>query len=448
MDYDIVIIGSGPAGYVSAIRAGQLGMKVAIIEKNKIGGMCLNWGCIPSKSMIESAKFFRKIKNDASKFGIAGIDKKQLSFDYEKAIQRANSIVRRLSKGVEFLLKKNNVEIIIGEGKIIDGNSVSANNRLLSTKNIMISTGSRFKPITENLEFETNIYDFYEMKNIPDNIVIYGYDAPSIEVAQMLSFINKNVTLLVPDKKFLPMADEYLADYADKLLKKEKINIILNAQRDKLKVEKNKITVNGQEIEYDLLVNLSNREGIIPLSDVKFETKDGFLVTNDNLQTNIPSVYAVGDVNGKSRFAHISSAQGLFVINKINGVNETLDFEKYPLNMYTHPEIAQIGKTEQQLQAQGIDYKVSDFSLTANGKALAEGNNEGIIRILSENKYGEVMGIQIVADHATDMISEAAAYLQLESTVFDVAKTVHAHPTISEAFMEAGFDAFNQAIHK
>lgn len=446
MDYDIVIIGSGPAGYVSAIKAGQLGMKVAIIEKNKIGGMCLNWGCIPSKSVIESAKFFRKIQKDASKFGIVGIDKKQLSFDYKKALQRASSIVRRLSKGVEFLLNKNKVEIITGEARIVNGNSVSVNNRLLTTKNIMISTGSKFKPISA--EFETNIYDFYEMKEMPENIVIFGYDAPSVEVAQMLSFIDKKVTLLVPHDSIMPMADEFLVDYAHKLLEKEIINIVFGATVDKLKVEKDKIFVDNQEISYDLFVNIGNREAVIPTSDMKIETTDGFIKTNEDLKTNISTIYAVGDVNGKSRFAHISSAQGLFVINKLNGVNEELNFEKYPLNMYTYPEIAQIGKTEQQLKADNVDYKVSDFSLTANGKALAEGNNEGIIRILSENKYGEVLGVQIIADNATDMISEAAAYIQLESTIYDVANTVHAHPTISEAFMEAGFEAVDKAIHK
>ena len=448
MEYDIIIIGSGPAGYVSAIRAGQLGMKVAVIEKNKIGGMCLNWGCIPSKAMIESAKFYRKISKDAAKFGIAGIDKKQLSFDYKKAIIRGNSIVKRLSKGVEFLLSKNKVDIIIGEAKIIGENSVSVNNRLLSTKNIMISTGSKFTSITDNQEFETNIYDFYEMKEMPENIVIYGYDAPSVEIAQMLSFIDKNVTLLVPNNTIMPMADDFLVDYANKLLQKEKIDIIFNATRDKIKVDKDKITIDNQDINYDLFVNLSNRQGIIPESEINIETQNGFIKTNKDLQTNIPSIFAVGDVNGISRFAHIASAQGLFVINKLNGITEELKSEKYPLNMYTYPEIAQIGKTEQQLKKEKIEYKISDFSLNANGKALAEGNNEGIIRILSETRYGEVLGVQIIADNATDMISEAAAYIQLESTIYDVAKTVHAHPTISEAFMEAGFDAVDFAIHK
>ncbi len=448
MDYDIIIIGSGPAGYVSAIRAGQLGMKVALIEKSRVGGLCLNWGCIPSKAMIESAKFYRRVVKDAAKFGIDGIDRKKISFNYKKAMIRAGSIVKRLTKGIEFLLKKNNVDLILGEGKILDQNNVSVNNRLLSTRYILIATGSTFKPVTEGREYETTIQQFYEMQEMPERIVIYGYDAPSVEVAQMLAFIDRKVTLLVPAETIMPLADDFLKDYALKLLKKEKVDVVLGATRDKIKVEQGKVTFDDRVIEYDLLVNLSDRKAVLPDMDIELKQEGGFLWTNDNLQTSVENIFAAGDVNGKSRFAHISSAEGLFVINWINGIHRDLDFSKFPLNMYTHPEMAQIGKTEQQLQAEGIDYKVSEFSLSANGKALAEGSNEGVVRILSEKKYGEVLGVQIVADDATDMISEAAAYLQLESTIYDVASTVHAHPTISEAFMEAGLEAVDKAIHK
>ncbi len=448
MDYDIIIIGSGPAGYVSAIRAGQLGMKVALIEKNRVGGLCLNWGCIPSKAMIESAKFYRRVVKDAAKFGIEGIDRKKISFNYTKAMNRANSIVKRLTKGIEFLLKKNNVEVIPTEAKILDEHNVSAGNRLLSTRYILIATGSTFKPITPEREYETSIQQFYEMEEMPERIVIYGYDAPSVEVAQMLAFIDRKVTLLVPNDTIMPLADDFLKDYALRLLKKEKVNVILGATRDKIKVEKGKITFADEFIEYDLLLNLSNRQATLPQMDIDLRMDGDFLWTNDNLQTSVDNIFAAGDVNGKSRFAHISSAEGLFVIKWISGVKKELDFTKFPLNMYTHPEMAQIGLTEQQIKEQGIDYKVSEFSLSANGKALAEGSNEGVVRILSETKYGEVLGVQIVADDATDMISEAAAYLQLESTIYDVASTVHAHPTISEAFMEAGLEAVDKAIHK
>ncbi|MBN2890376.1 MAG: FAD-dependent oxidoreductase [Bacteroidales bacterium] len=448
MQYDIIIIGSGPAGYVSAIRAGQLGMKVAIVEKEAVGGMCLNWGCIPSKSMIESAKLYQKILKDALKFGIEGIDKKQLSFNYKKASQRANSIVKRLTKGVEFLLNKNKVEIVIGEAKIVNGNAVSVNNRLLETKNIMISTGAKFEHLHKSLKKEVSVKEFFELSEMPDNVLVFGYDAPSIEITQMLSMIDKNVTLLVPDEKIMPMADDFLVDYMNKILIKNKVKIHTNIDFSNLDINEESVKIGEEEIPYDLIVNLGKRQAVVPKSDIKIELENSFIKTDDNLRTNISSIFAVGDVNGKSRFAHIASAEGLFVINSLNGVKAELEFEKYPLNMYTVPEMAQIGKTEQKLKKEGIDYKISEFSLAANGKALAEGNNEGVIRILSENKYGEVLGVQIVAEHATDLISEASAFLQLESTVYDVAKTVHAHPTISEAFMEAGFEGVDFAIHK
>ncbi len=448
MNYDIIIIGSGPAGYVSAIRAGQLGMKVAIIEKEKIGGMCLNWGCIPSKAMIESAKLYRKIQKDAVKFGITGIDKKQLSFNYAKAVQRANSIVTRLTKGVEFLLKKNSVEIEIGEGKIIDAQTVSLNNRTLKTRNIILATGTRFVPVSQDAATEISVKDFFAMKEIPDKIAVYGYDAPSLEIAQMLAMIDKEVTLLVKDDNFMPLADNFLVDYAKKIFKNEKIRVITDLKDTKIQLGEKRITIGDKTVEYDLILNVSNREAVLPPMEISMEMGDGFVKTDENLETSVPGIYAIGDVNGKSRFAHVASAEGLFVVNALNGIKGKMEFEKYPLNMYTHPEMAQIGKTTQQLTDEGVDFKISEFSLAANGKALAEGNNDGMVRILSEKKYGEVLGVQIVAEHATDMISEAAAFLQLESTVYDVAHTVHAHPTVSEAFIEAGFEGVDQAIHK
>ncbi len=448
MKYDIVIIGSGPGGYVSAIRAGQVGMKVALIEKDVIGGMCLNWGCIPSKAMIESAKLFQRILKDAVKFGIEGIDKKLISFNYTKAHQRSNSIVKRLTKGVEFLLKKNNVDIIIGQGKIINKNSVSVNNRLLETENIMISTGAKFISVNSALENVVTIKEFFALKEIPAKIIIFGYDAPSVEIAQMLAMLNKEVYLFVPNDRIMPMADRFLSDYMLKILNKNKVKVFTNVDFENLKFDKKIVEIADERIEYEMIVNLGQREAIIPEMEIDLEMEKGFIRTDLDLRTNYPNIYAVGDVNGKSRFAHIASAEGLFVINSLKGVKSELEFEKYPLNMYTVPEMAQIGKTEQELEELNVDYKISEFSLAANGKALAEGTNEGLVRILSENKYGEVLGVQIVADHATDLISEAAAFMQLESTVYDVAKTVHAHPTISEAFMEAGFEGADMAIHK
>jgi len=450
MKFDVIIIGSGPAGYVAAIRAGQVGLKTAIIEKGKIGGMCLNWGCIPSKALIESAKLFRRISKDASKFGIDGVDKKNLSFNYSKAVKRADTIVTRLTSGVEFLLKKNGVEIIKGVAKITSKNTVTVENRSLEADNIIIATGANSPKPEKTIDVLVDVHELFTDREIPENIVVAGYDAVAVELAQLFETLGKKVTLVSSTDHLIPLADPYLFEYLKKTFKKEKIQIIYNTSlTDLIKgYANNKIEVNGASVKCEMLINASPRKAIIPAMDIDIEFNNDFIKTDEDCQTSVSQVYAVGDVNGKSRFAHIGSAQGMHVVNKIKGVKQKLDLKKYPINMYSIPEMAQIGFTEPELKEQGSDYKVSEFPLSANGKAMTEGTNEGFVRILSDNKYGEVLGVQIVAPHATDMIAEASAYIQLESTIYDIAQTVHAHPTISEVFMEAGFEAVDKAIHK
>ena len=451
MKYDVIIIGSGPAGYVAGIRAGQTGLRTAIIEKESIGGMCLNWGCIPSKAVIESAKLYNKILKDASKFGIDGIDKKKISFNYNKAIKRANLIVTKLTKGIEFLLQKNGVEIIKGEAEITSENSVTVNNRNLQADNIIISTGSFIPQIeTKVRNLVVDIKKLFTERELPENIVVYGHNSTAIEMAQFFALTGKNVKLAVPAKGIMPLADEYLSKYMLSILKKNRITVIFDAEISSLDTvyADGKLHLNNEQFDCDLIINAQARKAVVPKSKIQFEIEDSFIKTDENCLTSVDGVFAIGDVNGKSRFAHIASAQGLHVINRIKGVASNLDIKKYPLNMYTVPEIAQIGNTEAELKKMGIEYKVSEFPLSANGKAMTEGTTEGFIRILSEIKYGEVLGVQIAASNATDLIAEASAFMQVESTVYDVANTVHAHPTISEVFMEAGFEAIDKAIHK
>ncbi|MFA6924859.1 MAG: dihydrolipoyl dehydrogenase [Bacteroidales bacterium] len=452
MKYDVVIIGSGPAGYVAAIRAGQVGLKTVIVEKDKIGGMCLNWGCIPSKSIIESAKLYRKIKHEASSFGITGLDANNIGFDWNQSIKRTNVIVKKLTAGINFLLKKNGVEIINGTAKIISGNSVLIDNRLIEADNVIIATGSNQEKINSSLpeNLIVEISQLFKEREVPNNIVVFGQNTVAIELAQLFNLIEKNVTLLVPDKKIMPLADDYISEYVRNLLLKSGVKIIFDIDSNLNGFEYNEGNMIANEIKIpcDILINSKMRRSLVPESDVVINVENGFIVTDENLRTNVPSIFAIGDVNGKSYFAHIASAEGLHVINHIKGVEEKINFKKFPLNMYTVPEVAQIGYNENELKKNEIDYKVSEFSLASNGKAMTEGDNVGFIRILSENKYGEVLGVQIVAPHATDMIAEAAAFMQVESTVYDVAKTVHAHPTISEIFMEAGLEAVDKVIHK
>lgn len=450
MSYDIVIIGAGPAGYVAAIRAGQVGLKTVIIEKEKVGGMCLNWGCIPSKAMIESAKLFKKIAKDAGRFGIDGIDKKNIEFNYSKAAKRASTIVTKLTNGVGFLLKKNGVEIINGIARINSPHSVTVENRNLETKNIIIATGSK-SPVPQHVpeDIMIDMKDVFSLDSVPEEIAILGNTAVAVELTQLFSLIGKKVTLLNPEEKILPLADEYLSDYAENQFKKERIKIVKNFSTESFKDFKDgKLTSGDETISFSHFINALKRNAIVPESDVELKLQNGYIHTDEDCMTNVEGIYAIGDVNGKSQFAHIGSAQGLHVINHIKGIKGKLDIKKYPLNMYTNPEMAQIGFTEQELREDQVDYKISEFPLSANGKALTEGTTEGFIRILSEKKYGEVLGVQIVAPHATDMIAEASAFMQLESTVYDVAQTVHAHPTVSEIFMEAGFEGVDKAIHK
>ncbi len=413
--------------------------------------MCLNWGCIPSKAVIESAKLYDKIYKDAAKFGVDGIDKKKLSFNYSKAVKRANIIVKKLTKGIEFLLQKNGVEIIRGEAEITSQTSVTVNNRNIEADNIIVSTGSYIPAIaTKHKDLVIDVKHLFTEREIPANVVVYGHISTALELSQFFVLTGKNVTLAVPAKSIMPLADEYLAKYMLDILKKNKIKVIFNAEITSLDeiYKDGKLHLNNEVVDCDVIINAQARKAIVPKSKIPLDIEDSFIKTDVDCKTSEDGIFAIGDVNGKSRFAHIASAQGLHVINKLMGVDSVLDIKKYPLNMYSVPEIAQIGSTEAQLKKIGVAYKVSEFPLSANGKAMAEGNTEGFIRILSEVKYGEVLGVQIAAAHATDLIAEASAFMQVESTVYDVANTVHAHPTISEVFMEAGFEAVDRAIHK
>jgi len=439
-NYDLIIIGAGPGGYVAAIRAGQTGLKTAIIEKQYVGGMCLNWGCIPTKSLLESGKLYRKIKT-ADKFGIDGIG--EISFNWQKAVKRATPIVKKLTKGVEFLLKKNGVELITGSAEIVSANQISVNDRTLQAKNIIIATGS--KP--EKLPFAAGnileIEDMLQLTEIPQKLAIIGSGSVAVELAQLFKMMDREVTIFPTKEDLLPGLDEKLIQFMEKRFKREKIKIEKNFQ-----LAETGLLVGEEKKEFDLIINANPRIATLPPAKVEFKLNDGFLETDETMETSVAGIYAIGDVNGKSNLAHSASAQGLAVVNKIQGIKDEIDLEKHPINIYTYPEMAQVGKTAAKLKELEIEFEISEFPLSANGKALAEGETDGFVRILFEKKYGEVLGVQIVAANATDLISEASAALQIEATVYDVAKTVHAHPTVSEVFLEAGHIAIDEPIHK
>lgn len=446
MEYDVLIIGAGPAGYVAAIRAGQLGLKTAIVEKMHIGGMCLNWGCIPSKTMLESAKIFDKIKH-ADEFGIDGIFEHKITFNWEKVKVRSKKITGKLTAGINNLLERNGVEVIFGTARIGSDNSVYVDDKKISAGNIIIATGSKPRAMDKSLANApiVEMENLFSIEKFPENIVVTGNHVSTIEMAQFFKLIGKKATIVVNSNSFLMGLDQHLISFITKKLKKENIDLILNGYPEKY--ENGELHIAGLKIKCDLLVNCNSRKAIIPVSETPLElTEQGFIKTNKNFETNLKNVYAIGDISGKSFVAHLASAQGIHVINYIKGIRVKFDSTTYPINMYTVPEIAQTGLTEQQIIQIGIDYKVSEFPLSANGKAMIEGNTEGFIRIISEKNYGQVLGVQIVAVNATDMIAEAGAFMNSEATIYDVAKTIHAHPTVSEIFMDAGFDAFDKAV--
>lgn len=462
MDYDLIIIGAGPGGYVAAIRAGQTGLKTALIEKSAVGGMCLNWGCIPTKALLESAKRLQLVKK-AGDFGIDGIDAKKLTFNWPKAVKRTERIVKRLTKGVQFLLKKNGVDVIEGTASINMDKSVSVENRLLKAENVIIATGSKPSALTIDLPEHVllEVENLLKMEELPKNPVIFGSGPHAVELVQFFSMAGVKASLVAEEPLLMPSADPFLSGHTVKSLKKAKANIYLAYALKSYKdgeltlqlLEDNLGQADENEIETipcDCLINASGRTAVVPETAFHLDLERGFIAVNDRLRTSAENVFAIGDVNGRSIFAHAASAQGLYVVNQINGIHQDslFDNEKFPINIYTHPEMAQIGLTEPQVQQLNTAYKVSEFPLSANGKAMTEGENEGMVRLLSDKKYGEVLGVQIIAPHATDMIAEASAIMQMEGTVHDIAQTIHAHPTVSEVFMEAGFDAFDQAIHK
>jgi len=446
MEYDLIIIGSGPGGYVPAIRAGQTGLRTAIIEKDKTGGMCLNSGCIPTKSLIESAKLFKKIQN-AGAFGIDGINNSLLTFNYSSAVKRTKRVVARLTKGVEFLLKKHGVELIKGEAFIKDRNTIVVNDRLLKTKNIIISTGSIVSPLPDIFKNtqSVNVEEMLELKELPEDIIIYGSGIHAIELAQFVKMTGRNVSIITFDTASLEDLDDFLVEQIYRKLKKEKINII---ELKDITVENDNVFIPGNDNPADIIINAGKRIAVFPPSELDLKESKGFIETDEKFRCSEENIFAVGDVNGRSYFAHAASAQGIFVVNNIRGVKSEYNPVRIPFNIYTYPEMAQIGLTMKDLTDRKVDYKVSEFSLMANGKALSEGESEGMVRILSEKKYGEVLGVQIIAQNATDMIAEASALMSIEGTVFDVANIIHAHPTVSEVFYEAGLDALDMAIHK
>ncbi|MFA7329580.1 MAG: FAD-dependent oxidoreductase [Candidatus Delongbacteria bacterium] len=448
--FDCVIIGGGPGGYVAAIRAAQLGLKTALVERQHMGGQCLNWGCIPSKALMESAKFYDRL-SQAKTFGIDGVDPAALHFNWKKAVSRKDKIVLKLVRGVEFLMKKNHVEVLKGEAALEGPGRVRVGERLLETKNVLIATGavpegSALAGLPAGLV--KSLPEFFTLEGLPAEIVVWGANGAACETALMLRLSGHSVRLAAPSQRLLGFLDQDLQDFVQKRMHKLGIPVQLELERP-LAAGDGLLQLGNELVPCHLLVNCADRRAVLPAFGELNPRLDerGFLQVDEYGRTSLPGLYAAGDVTGLL-WAQAASAQGTAAVSHMAGQEHPVDVTNIPVNLYLDPEIASVGMTEEQVKELGLPYRKGEFSLSVNGKALAEGNTEGFVKVLATEPYGEVVGVHVVASNATDLISEAVAHMKLEATLEDIAGVIHAHPTLSEAFWEASFDALERPLHK
>lgn len=457
-EYDVVILGAGPGGYVAAIRAAQLGLSVCVIEKDKPGGVCLNWGCIPSKNLLHQAELFRS-KEELEKIGVK-VDVSGL--DYEKVWKNSRNASSRLVKGVQFLLKKNKVELIEGEGKITGKNEITVSgDKKITGKNIIIATGSKPKAIP-GFEFDEETVlsstGALGLKAVPKRLLILGAGAIGVEFAHIMNSFGSEVTLVEMMGQILPNSDKDVADELEKAFKKRKITVMTGTKAKDMKKTSSgaKVTLEGKDgektVEADkvlLVVGRSPNSENIGLEAVGIETEKGFIPVGDYYETKVSGVYAVGDVINTPLLAHLASKEGEIAVEHIAGeeVEPGVPADEVPMGVYTEPQVANFGLTEEQATEQGLDYATAAFPFRGAGKAVAVGNMDGFVKIVYDKEIHEILGAHIVGPEATELIHEVLLAKKMELLPENVASMVHAHPTLSEAVMEAMKAATTGAIH-
>lgn len=455
VDYKIAILGGGPGGYVAAIKAAQLGAKTVLIEGAEVGGVCLNEGCIPTKTLLKSAKVYQDILNSEN-YGINIRKEGAISLDWAAMLGRKDKVVEQLTGGVKQLLQRNGVEVINGYGEVLDPHSIVVDGQTITTEHLIIATGSRPNlPPIPGLEgaleaglavTSTGALQFSE---IPQELVIVGGGVVGIEFAALFNALGSKVTVL---EKFsvLGSLDSDLQKYMLRTLRKKGVVILEGVETERFEgaaviaqVEGESKTFRGDKV----IVSLGRKPNIEAVQTLGLAMEGSAIRTNERLETNVKGVYAIGDVNGKQMLAHVASAEGIVAVENILGGKSTIDYDKVPAAIYSFPEVAVVGLTEEEATRRGHKLKIGNFPLAANGKALADGEAEGFVKIVADEQYGEVLGVHIIAAQATDLISEAVATLQLEGTVHDLAEAIHPHPTSSEIIMEAAHATIDQAIH-
>ncbi len=461
MDFDLIVLGSGPGGYVAAIRAAQLGLKTAIVEKENLGGVCLNWGCIPTKALIKSAQVFEYM-NHAEDYGLSV---KDASHDFSKVVGRSRDVAEGMSKGVQFLMKKNKIEVIMGSGVVKPGKKIEVTDAdgkqsTVSAKNIIIATGGRSRELPSLPQDGKKIIGYREamtLKDQPKSMVIVGSGAIGVEFAYVYNAMGTKVTIVEYMPRIVPVEDEEVSKELERTFKKAKMDIKTGAEVTKVDTSGKGCVVTYKDkkgehtIECDVVLSAvgvqANIENI-GLESTGIKTDKGKIKVDEFYRTNIDGYYAIGDVVPGQALAHVASAEGIICVEKIAGENpEPIDYNNIPGCTYCSPEISSVGYTEAAAKEAGYDLKVGKFPFSASGKAKAAGASGGFVKVIYDAKYGELLGAHMIGANVTEMIAEMVAARKLETTGHEILKTVHPHPTMSEAVMEATAAAYGEVIH-
>jgi len=459
-EYDIIILGSGPGGYVTAIRSSQLGFKTAIVEKESLGGVCLNWGCIPTKALLKSAQVFEYLKHSED----YGLKIKEYDKDFNAVVNRSRSVAAGMSKGVHFLMKKNKIDVIEGHGKIMAGKKISViqgeKTKEYQAKNIIIATGARSRELPSLPQDGKKVIGYRKAMTLdkqPKTLIVVGSGAIGIEFAYFYNAMGTEVTIVEYLDNIVPVEDIEISKQLERSFKKSGIKIMTGSEVTSVDTKGKGVkatikTSKGEEIiSAEIVLSAvgikSNIENI-GLEDVGIAVDSDKIMVNDFYQTNLPGYFAIGDVTKGQALAHVASAEGILCVEKIAGHHvEPLDYGNIPGCTYCSPEIASVGLTEDQAKEKGLEIKIGKFPFSASGKAQAGGNSDGFVKVIFDAKYGEWLGCHMIGTGVTDMIAEAVLGRKLETTGHEVLKAIHPHPTMSEAVMEAVADAYDEVIH-
>ncbi|MCT4601316.1 MAG: dihydrolipoyl dehydrogenase [Marinifilum sp.] len=463
MSYDLIVVGSGPGGYVAAIRASQLGMKVAVVERAELGGICLNWGCIPTKSLLKSAQVYEYMKH-AGDYGLT-VDG-DVKADFEKVVARSRGVAEKMSGGIQYLFKKNKIEVLNGFGKLAGNKQVevTAEDGTKTTheaKHIILATGARSRELPNLPQDGKRIIGYRKamtLEKLPKSMIVVGSGAIGSEFAYFYSTMGTKVTLVEFMPNILPVEDEEVSKQMGRSFKKSKMKVMTHSTVESVEGEEGNLKVNIKnkkgEIEVHECEIVLSAVGIAPntegigLEELGVATENGRVLVDDYYQTNVEGVYAIGDIVKGPALAHVASAEGICCVEKIAGMKvEPIDYTTIPGCTYTVPEVASMGMTEKAAKEAGYDVKIGKFPFSASGKASAAGANEGFVKLVFDSKYGELLGAHMIGANVTEMIAELIVARKLETTGHEMIKAIHPHPTMSEAIMEAAAAAYDEVIH-